>query len=414
MQKIPKDKMPDSSLALLADGYEFITKRCEKYQSDVFETKLLFERRICMKGEEAAKVFYDKELFKREGAAPDKVKKTLFGEGGVQGLDGESHAKRKMMFMSMMSPEGLAKLRSLMEEQWQRHLEKWVKQDEVKLFDEAEDIVFKAVCKWSGIPLKDKEVKKRRKQVGALIEGSGAVGIHLLALRGRSKAEKWISRLVKDIRKGDLNVEENTALHTIAFHKDADGTQLNPRIAAVELLNVIRPTVAVDRYIVFAALALHEYPGYKQRIRKGDDEFVELFVQEVRRYYPFFPFTTAVVKKDFEWKGFKFEKDTNVLLDLYGTNHDARSWENPEKFRPQRFSNWNESPYNFIPQGGGSHEKNHRCPGEWITIDTMKIAVKFLCRKMDYQVPKQDLTVSMSRIPALPASGFIIKNVRPL
>ena len=31
-------------------------------------------------------------------------------------------------------------------------------------------------------------------------------------------------------------------------------------MAAVELLNVLRPTVAVDRFIVFAALALHRHP----------------------------------------------------------------------------------------------------------------------------------------------------------
>jgi hypothetical protein len=52
-----------------------------------------------------------------------------------------------------------------------------------------------------------------------------------------------------------------------------------------------------------------------------------MFVQEVRRFYPFFPFVAAVVKKDFTWKGFEFKEGTLTFLDLYGTNHDPEVWE---------------------------------------------------------------------------------------
>lgn len=31
----------DSTLALLADGYTFIAKRCRRYESDIFETRLM-------------------------------------------------------------------------------------------------------------------------------------------------------------------------------------------------------------------------------------------------------------------------------------------------------------------------------------------------------------------------------------
>lgn len=38
----------------------------------------------CLKGPEAAALFYDPERFKREGAMPSPIRKTLLGEGGVQ------------------------------------------------------------------------------------------------------------------------------------------------------------------------------------------------------------------------------------------------------------------------------------------------------------------------------------------
>lgn len=57
-----------------------------------------------------------------------------------------------------------------------------------------------------------------------------------------------------------------------------------------------------------------------------------MFVQEVRRFYPFFPFAAAEVKTDFTWKDYTFEKGTLTLLDLYGTNHDTNIWGIPKCF----------------------------------------------------------------------------------
>ena len=101
-----------------------------------------------------------------------------------------------------------------------------------------------------------------------------------------------------------------------------------------------------------------------------------------------------------------------MLLDLYGTNHDARTWERPGKFDPKRFRRWDGSPFNFVPQGGGDHDVGHRCPGEWIAIGLMKLATEFLTRRMSYEVPEQDLSITWSRMPPVPGSRFVIRNVR--
>lgn len=73
--KIPREKGLDQTLALLREGYEFISNRCELFQSDIFETRLMGEKVICMSGEEAARIFYNPRLFQRKGAAPKRVQK---------------------------------------------------------------------------------------------------------------------------------------------------------------------------------------------------------------------------------------------------------------------------------------------------------------------------------------------------
>jgi hypothetical protein len=85
-------------------------------------------------------------------------------------------------------------------------------------------------------------------------------------------------------------VPEESAAHVIAWHRDLDGRLLDTSVASVELINLLRPIVAVAWYVTFAALVLHEYSETRQRVVDGDPGAAERFVQEVRRFYPFFPF----------------------------------------------------------------------------------------------------------------------------
>ena len=64
-----------------------------------------------------------------------------------------------------------------------------------------------------------------------------------------------------------------------------------------------------------------------------------------------------------------------------------------------------------MPQGGGDYDTGHRCAGEWLTIALMKRAVRLLTTGMHYDVPEQDLRIDLSRLPAVPKSRFVIRDV---
>ena len=413
MPRIPNDKNPDSTMTLMLEGYNFISDRCRRYDSDLFETRLLLQKTICMTGPEAAELFYDSERFQRQGAAPQRLLKTLFGAAGVQGLDGETHRRRKRMFMSLMTPEAVSRLAELTSRCWLADIEEREGHKELVLFDHVRRVLCRAVCEWAGVPLPEEDVERRADEFEAMIDGSGGMGLrYRRGVRARKSSEDWIGGIIEQVRSGALRPPEDGALSLIAGHRDPEGNLLGPRVAAVEVINILRPTVAVSRYVVFAALALHRHPEYRGILQAGGEDDLENFVHEVRRFYPFFPFVAARVRKSFEWKGYPFPEGRRVLLDLYGTNHDHRTWETPQEFRPERFRRWNKSAWNFLPQGGGDHYENHRCAGEWITIELMKTAVKHLCRSMTYEVPMQNLQIRFSRIPAIPESRFVIANVR--
>lgn len=407
--RLPRDGRIDSTAALLAKPYDYVRDTCARFGSDLFEARLLLRRTTCMRGPEAAALFYDESRFKRQKATPEPVRATLLGKGGVQGLDDQAHRDRKAMFMSLMRPERIAKLAGLVEREWLLDVKAWCVKREVGLYDALHPMLMRSVCSWTGVPLPAKDVGRRTHDVVPLFDRAAALSVgHLRARIGRLRSERWLASVIEDVRAGRLAPPPETALAVIAAHRDASKRLLTPRIAAVELLNVLRPTVAVSVYIVFVAHALHSFPAASPR-GKGD-EFVEQFVQEVRRFYPFFPAVLAKARHGFSWKGVRFPKGRRVLLDLHATNRSS-AWQDPDVFRPDRFEGDDGAPFKLIPQGGGDHYRHHRCPGEWITLALMKVAVRTLMERIRYELPDQDFRIDRKRLPALPMSRFIMRDV---
>lgn len=162
---------------------------------------------------------------------------------------------------------------------------------------------------------------------------------------------------------------------------------------------------AVSVWVSMVGLAMHEFPGEKEKLKGAEDQKIEWFIQEVRRYYPFFPFAAARTDADFEWKGYEFKAGILTLLDLYGTNRHSDDWIQPEKFMPERFEGWQQTPFNFIPQGGGVMISV-------ITIVMMKATVDFMVNEMEFDVPNQDFGFEFNDIPAVPNDKVKITHYR--
>lgn len=94
MRDIPRASGFDNSLGLLTEGYLFIGNRCSSLKSDVFETRLLLRKVVCMQGEEAARVFFVPGRLTRVGALPLTTLLSLQDAGSVATLDGEAHRLR--------------------------------------------------------------------------------------------------------------------------------------------------------------------------------------------------------------------------------------------------------------------------------------------------------------------------------
>jgi fatty-acid peroxygenase len=420
MSSIPRDPALDSTLSVMREGYEFIWNRCRRFHSDLFTARVMGRPTVCIHGREAAELFYDPRKLERRGALPRRLLTSLFGTRGVQTLDDDAHRRRKAAFLSLMGPSRLDELVRETARQWQIAIRSWPARDRVVVFDEAERVLAAAVCSWAGLPLAAADVAARARDLGAMVDALGSVGPRLWrGKRARRRTERWVTGLVEEVRRGALHGDPRSALQVMAALRGTDDGLVDAHTAAVEVINVIRPTVAIAWYVAFTALALHTHPIAAEQLARapaaGGGDHADWFMQEVRRFYPSVPYLGAQVRSRFTWRGHGFEPGTLVLLDVYGTLHDPRIWEAPDEFWPERFAHWRGGGFDLIAQGGGDRATGHRCPGEWITMHEIALALHYLTRCVTYAVvSNQDLSFDLGRVPARPRSGFVICNVRPL
>ena len=114
-----------------------------------------------------------------------------------------------------------------------------------------------------------------------------------------------------------------------------------------------------------------------------------------------------------EVDGYLIPKDSWVVLDLYGTNHDDRMIETPEVFRISRYLGKEkhisyDEEYEMIAQGGGEFKTMHRCAGEWITLHTLRVFSDQLVNKYQFSIPEQDWSIPMNQFPTYPKSKALL------
>ncbi|MDK4369832.1 cytochrome P450 [Enterococcus faecium] len=403
---------------LYQKGYNMLEELRHEADAPVVKAKIFNKEAITIYGLSAAKVFYDPRNFKRKGAMPKLVLKTLFGQGGVQTLDGAAHHHRKNIFMDLMTPERMEDYHRILDKNLTQALE--AQHGQFELFDLSKMVFFTSICEWAGINLsaisKD-EVEKLAEYQISMISGTFTSPIdHIKGVENRKKSEKWAQGLIEEARQNPVAGKENVALYAFANATDLDGQLLPLEVAAVELLNIIRPTVALTVWAALMGHALFSRPDLYQQLKNDFSTLQDPFIQEMRRYYPFFPMLPAISLKEVEVDGYRIPEGSWVILDLYGTDHDERTVEAPDSFMIKRYVgkakdiSYKEE-YEMIAQGGGDFRQMHRCAGEWITLHSLRVFSDQLVNKFEFSVPEQDWTIPFNQFPTYPNSrALLYKN----
>ena len=186
--------------------------------------------------------------------------------------------------MSMMTDERLAQLRTILQEEWKRKGLEMEQKKRAVLFDESEELILRAMCRWTGVPLTDAESWRRAYEVGVMIDAAGGVGKRYReGEKVRTETEGWIQEVIEAVRDGRMKTEEGTPVHTVAFHEE-EGELLDALKAFVQARAVARKQQAPGYPQGFEDTdALENLPGPLRAkvFRKGERATIAYYAPEV-------------------------------------------------------------------------------------------------------------------------------------
>lgn len=298
---LPSPPERDSTLAFLREGYDFISNRCNALGSDAFATRLMLRPVTCLRGAEAATMFYAPGRMSRRGAMPRSVVRLLQDHGSVQALDGAAHRQRRALFLGAMTPERQGAARAFHAQELAAALDGPIPSP--VRFDRLIEHVFCCTAlRWSGIPCSQRSIYRRTQELVAMFASAGRVGpARLRAACLRERSERWARKEIAMARAEPA--ASGWLVDALIAHRDTDGAALDDCSAAVELRNVLRPIVAVSRFATYALHAMAVHPEAIEWLwSRGDEDAARAFGDEVRRLYPFFPVIGGTVRTPFTWR----------------------------------------------------------------------------------------------------------------
>ena len=120
--------------------------------------------------------------------------------------------------------------------------------------------------------------------------------------------------------------------------------------------------------------------------------YVKQCVEEGMRLYPPAYYVDRMSIKEDAWGAHTIPKDTMILLAMYELHRDARFWESPEKFKPERFDALNKKDFSdyYFPFGAGPR----MCVGNNFAMYEMILVVAIVVKKYSLSASAKEIEIN--------------------
>lgn len=151
-------------------------------------------------------------------------------------------------------------------------------------------------------------------------------------------------------------------------------------------------------------ITLPEVPTFKDVMSL---DYCRQVTAESMRIFPPAWMTDRIALEEDEINGIKINKGELVGLFIYGAHHSVDLWDEPESFRPERFTRENMKsipPFAYFPFGGGPR----LCIGQQFAQLEMQLVLFHLIKNFDFAL-KKDHPIEMQPLVTLrPKHGMIM------
>jgi cytochrome P450 len=152
-------------------------------------------------------------------------------------------------------------------------------------------------------------------------------------------------------------------------------------------------------------------PGVLERLRDGDDEYVDAVCKETLRLRPILALVLRRLTEPMEIGGRLLPAGVNLAPCIYLIHRRGDLYPDPYAFRPERFIEKPAGTYTWIPFGGGVR----RCLGASFALFEMRVVLRELVRRLELRAAdRRPERITRRAITLVPERGgeVVVERVR--
>jgi cytochrome P450 len=206
-------------------------------------------------------------------------------------------------------------------------------------------------------------------------------------------------------RRGQSELEQRTdILSLLLLARDEDGEAMTDEELRDELVTLLlagHETTATS--VAWAIERLVRHPDKLARLvaeidaghEGGGEEYMTAVINETLRVRPVVPLVVRMLTQELQVGSYRLPAGTRVSPSIYLTNRNARVYEHPQEFRPERFLAAAPETFSWIPFGGGIR----RCIGASFALLEMKVMLRTMLSELEPRVPDARRSLGALRGP---------------
>jgi len=332
----------------------------------------------------------------------------VMGASSVIVLTGPEHIRQRKLLLPPFHGERMKEYEEVIVDATLRDMAEWPIGTPMRLQERTRKITLEVILR-AVFGVEAERMEALRAAIGGLMEPINAVAVVRAALRRPSmerptgafgEALDQLDAVIYaelERRRGQEDLAERRDILSLLMQaRDEDGQAMNDKELRDELVTLLlagHETTATS--VAWAIERLVRHPEKLGRLVKeidaeangGGDEYMTAVVQETLRVRPVVPIVVRVLQEELEVGGYSLPAGTRVTPSIYLTNRNARIYERPAEFRPERFLDGAPETFSWIPFGGGIR----RCIGASFALLEMKLILRTALRELQPTVPASHL-----------------------
>jgi cytochrome P450 family 135 len=392
--------------------------RAQRRYGDVFTLRMLpWGRAVVIADPELVKEIMTgpPEVF-RAGDANREVLEVL-GSRGLLVVDEEEHLATRKRMLPPLHGESVKAYEQLIAELTAERLERWPVGKTISMHHESREItsevILRAVFGAQDSPL----LPELRRVLAKITNVTFVIGqwyVHngLEAVppwKGYSAAVKrtyeLINQLIDELEEAPDREERTDMLSMLLRSGESDREWLHDQVMNLIVAGHETTTTGLS----WAVELLARNPRVRAKARESDDAYLDAIVTETLRLRTVLPGAARTLSQPATAGTYTFPAGVTLLSLGVLMHRDARIYDHPDEFRPERWLEQRPGTYSWFPFGGG----RRRCIGSAFAQMEMRVALRTMLDRLDWEaVGKRPERQKNFHISLIPARGARIVRTR--